>query len=137
MALLDELGTYLQTAGIGTLSQSLFKGALPLDTPATTDDAIVALIEVPGSPPLRSHDQPPSRIGQPHVQVVSRGAPYGYVAARQKAHDAWMALDGLANQVLSGTKYLTIVALQEPFLLRIDETHRPHIVFSVRIQREV
>ena len=135
--LLDELGAYLQAAGIGTLSQSLFKGSLPLDTPATTDDAIVALIEVPGSPPLRSHDQPPSRIGQPHVQVVSRGAPYGYMAARQKAHDAWMALDGLANQVLSGTKYLTIMALQEPFLLRIDSDHRPHIVFSVRIQMEI
>ena len=136
MALLDELGAYLQTAGIGQLSQTLFKGSLPLDSPATTDDAIVALIEVPGSPALRSHDQPPSRIGQPHVQIVSRGAPYGYVAARQKAHDAWMALDGLANQVLSGTKYLMITALQEPWLMRIDSEHRPHLVFTVRIQRE-
>lgn len=136
MALLDELGTYLQAAGIGTLSQNLFKGTMPLDTPGTTDDAIVAILEIPGSPPLRSHDQPPSRIGQPHVQVVSRGAPYGYVAARQKAHDAWMALDGLANQELSGTKYLFIQCLQDPWLMRIDQEHRPHIVFSVRIQRE-
>ena len=135
MALLDDLGSYLQTAGIGTLGQSLFKGLMPLDTPATTEDAIVALIEVPGEGVVSAHDG--AKYEQPHVQVVSRGAPYGYVAARQKAHDAWMALDGLANEELSGTKYLKIIALQSPFFLRVDSEHRPHIVFSVRIQREI
>ena len=133
--LLDEIASLLQTAGIGTLGSSLFKGQIPLDTPTTVETALVALLEIPGLPPLRSHDSPPSRIGQPVVQVVSRGAPYGYVAARQKAHEAWMALDGVCNQTLSGTEYLFIQALQDPFLLKIDEMHRPYLVFSARCQR--
>ena len=133
--LLDELGTYLQAQGVGTLGQSLFKGLMPLDTPATTADAIVALLEVPGESVVSAHDG--AKYEQPHVQVVSRGVAYGYAAAREKAHDAWMALDGLANQVLSGTKYLKVIALQSPFFLRVDAEHRPHIVFSIRIQREI
>jgi hypothetical protein len=133
--LLDELASLLQTAGVGTIGSSLFKGQIPLDTPTTVETALVALVEIPGLPPLRTHDTPPSRIGQPVVQVVSRGAPYGYVAARQKAQDAWLALDGVRNQTLSGTDYLFIQALHDPFLLKIDDLHRPYLVFSARCQR--
>lgn len=133
--LLDELGVFLQTAGIGTVGVTLFKGTMPLDTPATVETPLVALLEVPGLPPQRSHDTPPSRVEQPVIQVVSRGAPYGYAAARATAQAAWDALDGVANQTLSGTAYLMIQALQSPFLLRIDDMHRPTITFTVRCQR--
>jgi Bacteriophage minor capsid protein len=133
--LLDELGTFLQTAGIGTVGVTLFKGTMPLDTPSTVETPMVALREVPGLPALRSHDNPPSRIRQPVIQVESRGAPYGYAAARATAEAIWEALDGVANQTLSGTTYLMIQALQDPFLLKIDDMHRPTITFTVRCQR--
>lgn len=131
--LLDELGAYLQTAGIGTLGQSLFKGMLPLDTPGTTHEAITAILEVPGSGPTYAHDG--TKYEQPHVQIICRGSSYAYALARQKSQAAWDALDNLANQTLNGVFYLRIQALQSPFYLRIDEHNRPHIVFTVRCQR--
>ena len=134
--LLDELASHLQSAGIGTVGTTLFKGALPLDTPhVAVQDALVALIETAGLPPVQTLEQPPSRYEQPVVQIVSRGVPYGYVHARQKAQDAWEALDGLGNVTLSGTRYLWIHALQSPFWLRSDELNRPVIVFSIRMAR--
>lgn len=135
MALLDELASYLQAEGLGTVGTTIYKGSFPLDTATTLDRPVLALVEVPGFPPMRSHDSPPSRYEQPVVQVASRGASYGYEAARVQADAAWQALDGLANQVLSGTAYLTVQALQSPFLLKWDEAHRPVLVFNVRCQR--
>jgi hypothetical protein len=131
--ILDELATLLQTAGVGTISTTLFKGQVPLDSPATVATPLVALLEIPGLPPLRAHDG--QRIGQPVIQIVSRGAPHGYAQARAKAQQAWDALDGVTNTTLSGVAYLQIQALQEPFLLKIDDSHRPFLVFSVRCMR--
>ena len=132
--LLDELGTFLQQAGIGTVGTTLFKGQLPMDAPAVAvQDALVALIETPGLPPVRTHDL--ARYEMPVIQVASRGVPYGYVTARQKAHDAWMALDGVRNQTLGSGFYLWIEALQSPWWLRSDELNRPVIVFSIRAAR--
>ena len=134
--ILDELATHLQSAGVGTISSTLFKGSLPLDG-AGTPDAVVALLEVPGLPPVRTLASPPSRYEQPVVQVVVRGAQHGYAAARQQAQLAWEALDGLSNTTLSGVRYLWIACLQSPFLLRIDQFDRPVLVFTVRCARSL
>lgn len=134
--LLDDLATHLQAAGLGTIGTTLFKGTLPMDpTPLASLDAIVALIETPGFPPVRSHDQPPSLYEQPVVQVLSRGVPHGYVGARQKAQAAWEALDGVSNQTLGTGFYLWIVAQRSPAWLRTDDLHRPVIEFAVRCAR--
>lgn len=133
MAILDEVATLLQTAGVGTVGSTIFKHALPLDHPATdASPPIIGLIEVPGLSPVRAHD---SKWEQPVLQVAVRGAPAGYAAARAKAQDAWNALDGVTNQALSGVQYLSIEALQSPFFLRTDDLGRPVIVFSIRCAR--
>lgn len=131
---LDDLGTYLQTAGVGILGTTLFKGRLPLDAPnVLVQDSAMALIEVPGLPADRVHDGPVANIEQPMIQVVSRGLPHDYMDARTRAEAAYLALDGLTNIVLSGTKYLWIFAQQAPFVLRqADDLGRPLIVFNVR-----
>jgi hypothetical protein len=129
--LLDELGTYLQTQGLGTVGTTLFKGHVPLQGP----DALLALLEVPGMPAVRSHDTPVARYEQPVVQVLVRGAPHDYQAARETAQTAWEALDGLSNVTLSDVEYLWMQALQSPFWLRTDDYHRPVLVFSVRCAR--
>jgi minor capsid protein len=134
MALLDELGAYLQAQGVGTVSSTLFKGSFPLDTLENTAP-ILALIEVPGLPPVRSHDVPVARYEQPVVQVATRGAPYGYPAARQTAQAAWDVLDGVQNASLSGTFYLWLQALQSPYWLRTDDFQRPVLLFNVRCAR--
>jgi hypothetical protein len=133
--ILDELGLFLQTAGVGSLGTTLFKGSLPLDHPLTdAAPPILAMIEVPGLPVVRAHD---SKFEQPVLQVAVKGAPFGYAAARLKAQEAWNVLDGVSNAVLSGVAYLWIEALQSPFWLRTDESNRPLIVFSIRVARAV
>ena len=47
---LEDLGNYLQAEGLGTLGTTLFLGGLPVDAPnVSTQDAITALVETPGS----------------------------------------------------------------------------------------
>jgi hypothetical protein len=130
---LDDLGTLLQTAGLGTLGTSLFLGSVPMDAPLVTiQDALVALIEIPGLPPIHIHNEDAPQIEQPVVQVVTRGQPYGYAAARLQAHAAFVVLDSVHNQTLSGTFYLWIQAIKSPYILRVDDLHRPVLVFDVR-----
>lgn len=131
--ILDDLGSFLQAQGVGTVGTTLFKGLIPEDAPlVATQDSLVALVEVPGLPPVHVHSQAAASYEQPVVQVLTRGVPYGYAAARTKAHQAYVTLDGVQNQTLSGTQYLWIAALQSPFLLKWDDLARPLIAFSVR-----
>lgn len=132
--LLDDLAELLQTAGVGTLGETIFKGRLPMDAPhVLVQDAVLALIEVPGLPAERVHDGPGANIEQPMIQVLSRGLPHDYMEARTRAETAYLALDGLTNVTLSGTVYLWIVAQQPPFVLRHEDSMgRPHVVFTVR-----
>jgi hypothetical protein len=129
MAVLDELASYLQAEGLGTVGTSIFKGSIPLNGP----DTLVALIEIPGFPPTHAHDA--TRYEQPVLQVAVRGSAHGYATARQQAQDAWNVLDGVHNVVLSGTAYLWLQALQSPYWLKSDDFHRPVFVFSVRCAR--
>ena len=134
MPLLNELATYLQTAGLGTIGTTVFMGALPMDDPATgVQDACIAVLAVPGLPPVRAHDL--TKYERPVVQILTRGAPYAFAAAWTVATAAWEALDGLANQTLSGVQYISIMALQSPWRLKVDELHRPFIVFNVACAR--
>lgn len=132
--LLDEIGAYLEAEGIGIIGQTLFLGSMPQDEPGIgSQDAVMALIEIPGQPRIASHDL--TKYELPYLQVATRGTPYGYPTARQKAQDAWNTLDGLANTSLSGVTYLLIEALQSPFFLRSDDLNRPMIIFSIRCAR--
>lgn len=133
---LDEVGAYLEAQGIGQMGVTLFLGSMPQDEPsAGTQDAVVAVLEIPSRPPARSHD--PHILELPRLQIQTRGAPYGYPAARQKAQDAWEALEAVTNQVLSGTTYLRIEALRSVFWLRTDDMQRPHLVFDCECQRVI
>lgn len=119
MALLDELGDYLSTNGVGTLGTDLFLGFLP-----ESPNAAVALYETGGSAPVRamrsSPGQPVAR--QPRVQVVARST--SYAAARSKAGDVYALLEGLGGVTLGATRYLWGGAVQEPFPLGRDGQQR-------------
>lgn len=136
--LLDDVGAYLQAQGVGTLQTDLFKGGLPMDSSvAPVHDAIMALIETPGLPPVHVHNQQQASYERPSLQIVTRGEPYGYAAARLRAQAAFDALDGLANITLGTTTYLSIQALQSPFPLPPDQAGRPIIVFNVLVAKSL
>lgn len=132
--LLDEVGTYLQTEGIGTLGTDLFKGLLP-DIP----DACVALIETGGQ---ASEHVLSSAVGAPaweapSFQVTCRAGRRDYSAARIKANDVFKLLDGLANITLSSVRYLSISAIQAPFAMPRDEQERPLLIFNCAVKKDV
>lgn len=132
--LLDELGVFLQQQGHGILGTTLFRGKLPMDAPGVNvQDSVTALIPLSGEPPQRTHAG--ERYTVPHVRIDVRGAQYGEEAALAKAQAIWEDLDGVTNQVLSGVRYLSIFALNNPFPLRIDELGRPIVIFHIRCAR--
>lgn len=128
--ILDEIGTYLQTQGLGTLNTDLFLGFMP-DSP----DACTALYETVGeAPSLAFHTNPGEIVLEyPHFQVAVRSAKRDnsatfYTDARTKAQNIWKKLQGLGNVTLSGASYKYIHALQSPCFRNRDENQR--VIFA-------
>lgn len=136
--ILDDLAVRLQTAGLGTLGTTIFKGRLPPDAPGpAVADEIITLLPVPGLPPRRVHDIVGPAIEQPVVQVRLRGraTPGGYAALWAKALQTFLALDGVVNTTINGVWYEALFALQSPFGLPEDEWNRPTVIFNVLARR--
>jgi hypothetical protein len=122
--MLKEIGTYLQSQGIGTLGANLFLGLMP-DQP----DNCIALFEYAGSPPDLHW---PGEY--PGLQVRVRDK--SYAAARSKIREVMAALHGLHEQTLSGTRYLLIKARGSPEILKRDASNRIELVLNFEIIKE-
>lgn len=127
--LLNDLGDYLSSGGIGTVGTDLFLGTLP-----TAPDNAVAIYETGGLGAI--HAMNPNagqaKVERPRIQVVSRGGANSYEAARAVAQKAWLLLDGLPTRTINGTQYHWGACVQSPFLMGRDEpANRPLIAFNV------
>jgi hypothetical protein len=123
--MLNEIGTYLQSQGIGTLGTNLFLGLMP-DQP----DNCIALFEYAGSPPdLHWNGE------YPGLQVRVRNK--SYATARTKIQEIYEELHGLHDQMLSGTRYLLIKARGSPEILKRDENNRVELFINFEIIKEV
>ena len=122
--MLKEIGTYLQSQGIGTLGADLFLGLMP-DQP----DNCIVLFEYAGSPPdLHWNGE------YPGLQVRVRNK--SYAAARTKIEGIYELLHGLHNQILSGTRYLLIKARGSPEVLKRDNNNRVELFVNFEIIKE-
>jgi hypothetical protein len=122
--MLKEIGTYLQSQGIGTLGADLFLGLMP-DQP----DNCVTLFEYAGSPPDLHW------AGEyPGLQVRVRNK--SYAAARAKIREIAKELHGLHEQTLSGTRYLLIKARGSPEVLKRDANNRVELFVNFEIIKE-
>ena len=128
MALLDELGTYLQAQGIGTLGTDLFRSRLP-DAP----NAAVGLVETGGQAPTFVMDANGVNVDHPSLQVLCRAD--AYPDARSKANDVITALVAISNDDLSGVRYLRCVPNQAPFSLGPDEDHRHLVACNFQVMK--
>jgi hypothetical protein len=115
--LIEELGTYLQGLGHGTLGTDLFLYQLP-DTP----DTCVAIREYAGAEPEFVHDQATPNMIRPRFQMVVRGPVIPDVML--KASQVWSSLVTINNTTIDGTFYQRLVPLQSPFLIERDENNR-------------
>jgi hypothetical protein len=146
--MLKEIGTYLQSQGIGTLGANLFLGLMP-DQP----DNCIALFEYAGSPPdLHWNGE------YPGLQVRVRNK--SYAAARTKIGEVMAELHGLYEQTLrageepdeddskgggeevgeptpaTGTRYLLIKARGSPEVLKRDNNNRVELFVNFEIIKE-
>lgn len=123
--LLEDIGQYLQSQGIGTLGVDIFLGILPSES-----DNCIALFEYAGSPPdLHWNGE------YPGLQVMVRNA--DYPAGRVKIEQVKNTLHGLYEQVLNGTRYLLIKAKQSPECLGLDDNQRYEFVINFDVIKEV
>ena len=122
--MLKEIGTYLQSQGIGTLGTDLFLGLMS-DQP----DNCIALFEYAGSPPdLHWNGE------YPGLQVRVRNK--SYRAGREKIQQIYELLHGLHNQIFSGTRYLLIKARGSPEVLKRDANNRIELFVNFEIIKE-
>ena len=122
--MLKEIGTYLQSQGIGTLGANLFLGLMP-DQP----DNCIALFEYAGSPPDLHWD------GEyPGLQVRVHNT--SYPAGRAKIGEVVDLLHGLHEKELSGTRYLLIKARGSPEVLKRDSGNRIEFFVNFEIIKE-
>lgn len=128
--LLDELGAYMQTQGIGTLGTDLFIGQMP-DSP----DAAVTLYEYGGIAPTHALGGGAARFERPRVQVVARATTY--TAARSKIESVYKLLDQVAGVIMSSVRYLRIEAVQAPMFLERDANSRVVMVCNFQVHKEL
>lgn len=122
MAVLDSLGTYLQTAGVGTLGTSIFLTQFQ-DTP----DTAVCLFERQGFDPVHTFGAGVTYGDRPLIRVLCRGPRNDYPTARQKAEAVRAALGAIRAQTLSGIKFECVLDATGIYPMGRDKEERPII----------
>lgn len=129
---LDELKDRLVAQGVGVYGTSLFLGSKAVIPDG--NGPYISLIETGGSGPTRIHNQGAGNTQRPTVQVVVRAK--SYLDARTKAKAAYLALDGVFETDLTGVRYHSITARQEPTDIGLDAKERPMIVFNIDVEKQ-
>lgn len=110
--LLDDIASYLQTKGIGTVGTDIFKGEYP-DSP----DDMVAIYETGGFAPPKSWEG-----DNPTFQIRVRNR--GYSLGRDVCETIMWTLHHVGEETLGTTRYLYIWALDSPISLMRDPKQR-------------
>lgn len=126
--LLDDIGDYLSSGGIGTLGVNLFLSMLP-DAP----DSCVAVFETGGLPSIHTMNGTTPIAEYPSVQVICRAK--NYTTARILARDVDFLLNGLRNRTINGVQYKWVQHQQSPFFIMRDENNREEIGCNYNIIR--
>lgn len=129
---LQEVRTFLLAAGIGLTAAAVKLGVMP-DKP----DVMTTLLEYPGPQDDAGFGSAGSRYEHPRMQIVVRGAPDDYQAARLQAEKIRQALAGVQGQTLSGTLYLMVKPLTSPFPMGEDVNKRPRIACNYQVDKEL
>lgn len=133
MALLEEIRAHLLTHGITPVAQD----QLP-DGPGQPD-TVVALFATSGLEPdhtMGGGGGGSALLVNPGLQVLARGPRDDRKTARDLAHQVKGKLDGLTNVTLSGCRYVSVFAVNEPHLVELDENRRPVYACDFTISKE-
>lgn len=122
MAILDSLGTYLQTQGIGTVATNIFYTRMP-----ETPDVCVALYENTGTGPDHVFGASVKAIDHQRIRVYCRAARNDYPAARTKAENVRAVLGAIRNTTLSGVSILCVLSTSELYPVKRDNDDRAYV----------
>ncbi len=131
--ILDDFGDYASTGGIGlTTGTNLFLGMLP-DAP----DRAAAFYETGGFFPVHamSASAGNAAVERPRVQAVTRAPTYQ--GARQLMHNLFQRFDGVSNQTINGTRYLSILAVSSPAAMGADPSGRARCVTNFDVVKKL
>ncbi len=131
--LLDDVGDYLSTGGLGlTSGTNLFLGMLP-DKP----EQACGIYETGGFFPIHAMAASAGNavVERPRIQIVTRSATYQ--GARQLMHNIYKRLDGLRDVTINSTRYLYMQAVSSPAQMGLDGSGRPRIVLNVDIVKKL
>ena len=121
--LIKELGTFLAAQSTRfVLGTNCFLNALPSEP-----DTAASLTEYGGGAPDYTFANDLPAWENARVALTTRST--SSAGARANINAGWTALQRVANESLSGTPWLRVSAVQDPFLLRRDEQGR--VVFQV------
>jgi len=115
--LADDIASYLQTAGIGTVGTSIFIGHMP-DAPTNC----LALYQYAGEPPLAVGE-----IESPRLTVRVRNATY--LNGQNKARDVLKALHTLGEVTINAHRYLYIRAAGS--IAQLGKDHEGRALFTI------
>lgn len=132
MALLDAIGSILQTGSVGTLATNLFLSQMP-DSP----DACVVVLENTGASPDLTFGTSVATVEKPRIRVVARSEQNDYAAAKTKIESARTVLGAVRNQNLSSTNIICILDTTGTYPLSFDGEDRPLLAcdFAVWVER--
>lgn len=120
MALLDAVGSILQTGGVGTLATNLFLSQMG-DSP----DACVVVLENQGGTPDYTFGSSVTQVDRPRIRVVARAAANDYVSAKTKIEAVRTVLGAVRNQTLEGVTIMCVLDTTGSYPLAFDDEDRP------------
>ncbi|MBC7340953.1 MAG: hypothetical protein H5U02_00605 [Clostridia bacterium] len=123
--LVEDIGSYLESCGLGVQGVDIFLDEMPPDP-----DDCMAVFGYAGSPPdLHWSGEYPGL----QVRVRNRDPALG----RAKAEQVRNALHGLHERVIGTTRYLLVRANQSPEPLGKDGNGRAHFVINFSVIKEI
>lgn len=129
--MLEALADRLQSASVATTATNLFLGIMP-DNP----DLCVALFEYAGAAPLEVLSDDTATLERPSVQVMVRGARNDYPTAKTLIENVRNTLTGIANEDISGERFLRVQELSSINALGVDDNDRPEFSLSLQVVME-
>ena len=139
--ILDDVATWLAAnstlLSVGGTTGTLTK-AVMLDS---QPDTVATLLETGGLPTVQAFSTGTNNTQvvyeRPNLQLLSRST--SYVTARNVAETVYTLLDGYTGTLptSTGTRYLSVDAIQAPFSLGRDENERYLVSVNFQIRKEV
>lgn len=128
--IVEDIGSYLQTNGLGTLSVDLFLHVAP-DKP----DESMSVVEYSSDPPDYIHDKQKVEVEYPRVQISCRSI--HPEVGRLLAEKVYQLLMAIHNEVIGTTRYLWVMPVDSPAMVGRDENGRFITTVNFRVSKEL